>query len=60
MTTLPYDYHRCKAAQPDSNCRNCLRWADLPGQTWGERTPQISRPNSADEGCTYIPLKEVA
>lgn len=58
MRTLPYDSHRCHATQPDSNCRQCLRWADLPGQTWGPRTPSTSRSNSADENCSYIPIKE--
>lgn len=56
MRTLPHDYHRCHATQPDSKCRQCLRWADLPDQTWGPRTPQISCPNSTDESCTYIQI----
>ena len=36
---LPYDSHRCEPLQPDSHCRQCLRWAGLPGQTAGPRTP---------------------
>ncbi len=58
MRTLPYDSHRCHPEQPDSNCRQCLRWADLPGQTWGSRTTSTSRSNSTDEHCSYIPIKE--
>lgn len=58
MRTLPYDYHRCQATEPDGFCRNCLRWADLPGQTCGQRTPYVSRHNSTDEHCTYIPVEE--
>ena len=58
MRTLPYDYHRCQARQPDDKCRECLRWADLPEQTWGPRTPCVARNNSADEHCTYIPIEE--
>lgn len=53
---LPLDSHRCEAVQPDSYCRQCLRWADLPLQTCGERTPFIARSNSQDEGCGYIPI----
>ena len=58
MRTLPYDHHRCRPEQPDSNCRQCLRWADLPAQTWGPRTPSTSRPNSTDESCAYIPIAQ--
>ena len=58
MRTLPYDSHRCQASAPDSNCKHCLRWSDLPGQTWGTRTPSVGRANSTDENCTYIPITE--
>lgn len=58
MKTLPYDSHRCHAAQPDQNCNKCARWADLPGQTWGPRTLSTARHNSTDEHCTYIPVQE--
>ncbi len=58
MRTLPYDSHRCKPTQPDSHCRDCLRRADMPGQTWGPRTPMTLRHNSTDEGCTYTPITE--
>jgi len=58
MRTLPYDYHRCQAYAPDSNCKRCLRWSDLPGQTWGPRSPCVGRANSTDEDCTYIPIEQ--
>lgn len=61
MRTLPFDNHRCAPETPDMNCRNCLRWADLPGQTYGERTPVVSgRESSISEDCTYIPAKEAS
>lgn len=56
MRTLPYDFCRCDAEQPDSHCKNCLRWADLPGQTWGDRTPMVEAKNSSDDVCDYIPI----
>ncbi len=59
MRTLPYDYHRCEPEAPDSNCQKCLRWVDLPGQTWGPRTGIMSgRENSTDKDCTRIPTEE--
>lgn len=59
MRTLPFDCHRCAPEMPDENCRKCLRWASLPGQTYGERTPTVhGRENSSSEDCTYIPAKE--
>lgn len=54
--TLPYDYSRCLPTKPDNNCRNCLRWADMPGQTWGPRTPMVyGRVGGADPKCDRIP-----
>lgn len=59
MRTLPYDYHRCEPEAPDSNCQKCLRWANLPSQTWGERTATVlGRQNSADHDCSYIAIEE--
>jgi hypothetical protein len=56
---LPYDSHRCAPHQPDTWCKKCLRWHDLPGQTWGPRTPvAIGRNDSADERCSFIPIEE--
>lgn len=52
MRTLPLDFYRCAPAEPDSFCRQCLRWAYLPGQTWGLRTPIFS----PDEECRYYPI----
>ena len=51
---LPYDSHRCEPLQPDSHCRQCLRWAGLPGQTAGSRTPFITRSSSMDESYCYV------
>lgn len=58
MRTLPYDFYRCYPEKPDENCRKCLRWADLPGQTWGPRTGSVMNYNSTEEGCGYTPIKE--
>lgn len=58
MSGLAYDYHRCQASEPDGYCKTCRRWADLPGQTWGPRTPCVDRTNSTDENCSYIPIME--
>ena len=53
--TLPLDYARCEPEMPDQICRQCARWAKLPGQTWGERTPvRFGIEHSMDEGCDYI------
>lgn len=59
MRTLPFDFYRCKPELPDANCMNCLRWADMPGQTWGERTPCVhGQENSTTENCGYTPIQE--
>lgn len=58
---LPYDSHRCEPIKPDANCLQCLRWQDLPGQTFGPRTPvAIGRSDSRDEACTYTPVTQQA
>jgi hypothetical protein len=58
MKTLPYDYARCGVKQPGEKCRNCLRWANLPEQTWGPRTPITLLLNSNSEHCDYYPIEE--
>jgi hypothetical protein len=62
MTThhyLPYDRQRCAPHQPDAKCKACLRWHELPGQTWGPRTPVVlGRNDSTDERCDFIPIEE--
>lgn len=58
---LPYDNHRCAPHQPDAWCKKCLRWHEMAGQTWGERTPvMIGRHDSTDEHCTFIEMTEGA
>ncbi len=57
--TLPFDYHRCRPMEPDSNCKRCLRWSELPDQTWGDRTPvACGRDNSTSEDCSFIDAKQ--
>ena len=58
MTTLPFDYHRCAPLHPYAHCRQCLRFDRMPGQTWGESTPCVSRAGSQDNGCTYVPAEK--
>lgn len=58
MNTLPFDFHRCEPLRPDAQCRQCLRFDRLPGQTWGPRTPVMSRSGSQDASCSYIPIKK--
>ena len=57
--TLPLDVTRCKPVQPDSNCRNCKRWAEMPEQTWGENTTVIVCANSKDIACVHMALSEL-
>lgn len=59
MPTLPFDYARCKPVAPDDNCRKCKRWAELPGQTWGERTVVVVTQHSRDPACIHITLSEL-
>lgn len=61
--TLPYDNARCEPECSGSQCQACLRWACLrwaclPGQTWGERTPQASVEAPGAPGCRYEPQRE--
>lgn len=55
---LPYDYRRCQPDLPDSNCKQCQRWAKHPDQTWGPRTPFYTCASSGDENCAYIPVNQ--
>jgi hypothetical protein len=56
MKTLPFDCYRCIVKYPDERCRECLRWVDLPGQTFGPRTAQMSVLKPGDQGCDFIPI----
>ena len=59
MNQLPFDYARCKPVDPDRNCRNCKRWAELPGQTFSERTCIVVTTNSRNPACIHITLSEL-
>lgn len=52
--TLPYDCARCKPLYPDDKCKTCERWAELPGQTFGERTALIAVVNSQSPECIHV------
>lgn len=54
MKTLPWDCWRCKPAEPSEKCTDCLRWKDLPGQTWGPRTPQMTVTAPGELGCDFV------
>lgn len=58
IRTLPYDNARCEPEYLGTQCQSCLRWAKLPGQTWGERTPQTSVEAPGAPGCKYSPMQE--
>ena len=55
MKTLPWDCYRCKPAEPTEMCEQCLRWKELPGQTWGPRTPLAFVESHGATGCDFIP-----
>jgi hypothetical protein len=55
---LAFDMARCFPMQPDEWCKQCLRWNDLPNQTFGDYQPGFSAISSTDETCKFIPLKE--
>ena len=59
VRTLPWDYYRCKPAEPTGRCEQCLRWKELPGQDWGPRTPLVTLYQPEDQGCDFIPLYPV-
>ena len=54
MNTLPLDHARCKPVAPDDNCRNCKRWAELPGQTFGMHPHFVVTTNSRDRACIQV------
>ena len=54
MRTLPFDCHRCKPNIPGDKCHECLRWADLPGQTYGPRTAVVFVIGPGETGCSFI------
>jgi hypothetical protein len=58
MKTLPWDCYRCKPAEPTETCEQCLRFKDLPGQSWGPRTPLMTVDKFGDEGCAFVPKYE--
>lgn len=53
--TLPHDVARCRPDAPDDQCRSCLRWAEMPGQTFGEWQPvfRVERPSNGSEPCWH-------
>jgi hypothetical protein len=55
MRTLPFDCYRCKPTHPADKCKECLRYRDMPGQTWGPRTPLMALVTPDGEGCDFIP-----
>jgi len=54
MKTLPFDCHRCKPDNPTDKCRECLRWVDLPGQAYGERTAYFMVKAPGESGCDFV------
>jgi len=53
---LPLDYSRCHPKHVSDECRTCARWARLPGQTWGGRTPSTLAEAFDMMGCARIPV----
>lgn len=53
---LPLDKTRCHPKHADFWCKQCQRYADHPGQTWGQSTPSMRVLGSEDEACQYIPI----
>lgn len=58
MRTLAFDMHRCQPSRACDKCQQCLRYADMPGQTWGDRTPIAFREGSSSEHCAFIPIED--
>lgn len=53
--TLPWDCARCKPENPDAFCKRCLRWVDMPEQTFGPRTGIVyGLENSSSSDCLYL------
>lgn len=57
MRTLPYDFFRCDPEPVAPMCHRCLRWKDLPEQTWGPRTA-IMKCEPAGELCEFIEVEK--
>ena len=57
---LPFEIARWTPMVPDQPCFNCKRWAEIPDQTWGIRTPCFSTFNSCDVNCKYIAITQDA
>lgn len=53
---LPWDFCRCQPQQVDEQCKNCRRWTDQEGQTFGPRTAFVQVPRSKSEACAYLPI----
>lgn len=56
MRPLPYDYTRCRPAEPGEQCNNCRRWSAHPDQTFrpeGQSFVSVTRPKTT--ACIYIP-----
>lgn len=58
IRTLPWDCHRCKPSEPGERCQQCLRWADLPQQSWGPRTAVVFVIGPGETGCSFVPKYE--
>jgi hypothetical protein len=54
MKTLPFDCQRCKPDNPSYRCEMCLRWVDLPGQTFGPRTAYVIVYGPGESGCRFV------
>lgn len=53
---LPWDFCRCQPQQVDEQCKNCRRWADQEGQTFGPRTAFVQVTKSKSDACAYLPI----
>ncbi len=58
MRTLPFDCARCRPTEVAERCHQCLRWEDLPGQTWGMRTPISIGIKPDSRHCHHTPIEE--
>lgn len=57
MNILPFDYARCKPAEPCDKCRNCRRWDDHPEQVCSPYAQSfVAVKNSKAPACHYMPI----
>jgi hypothetical protein len=56
---LPIDYTRCSPHPVAADkCNGCARYALLPQQTWGPRTPLVQQKGFPEfDGCPCVPLE---